>query len=105
MVTKRYREPTCTSLVLEALRMRDNFMDYADLVETTGCTPNQVSAACYDLRKYRAVDVVVEKDGKPWWFAFPPESDTRYRPPAERTPESKPRKIRNQGRYAKKAAP
>lgn len=99
------KEPTCTSLVLEALRAKDNFMGYADLTKATGCTPNQVSAACFCLRKYRAVDVVVEADGRPWWFALPPESDQRYRPPAERTPESKPRKLRRSGRYAKKAAP
>ena len=102
---RAHREPTHTSLVLEALRARDNFMGYADLRRATGLSANQVSAACYDLRKYRAIDVVVEADGQPWWFALPPESDQRYRPPAERTPESKPRRRRNGGRYAKKVAP
>lgn len=91
---KRFKVSTCTTLVLEALRAQDDFMDYAALRAATKCNANQVSAACYSLRQYQVVDCVINPDGRAWWFALPPEQDTRTSTLAERTPESSPRKRR-----------
>lgn len=74
----KLKRPTCTRLVLEALRGRDDFMDQRMLREETGCTVNQVSAALHGLRHFRAADVLVQPDGTAWWFALPPEEDTRH---------------------------
>lgn len=93
MAAKR-KDPTWTSLVLGALRKQDDFMDNAMLRAITGGNSNQVSAALIHLRKFRAVDVVVNPDGRGWWFALPPAQDARSTVHGERTPESKPRKPR-----------
>ena len=90
----KHKEPTTTALVTEALRATDDFMSYAMLVKATGRNPNQISAACFSLREHRVVDVIVEPDGKAWWYALSPEEDTRIFKIDERTPESKPRKPR-----------
>jgi hypothetical protein len=49
------------------------------LREATGCNENQISASLYELRHYRAVDFILNPDGKGWWYARPPEEDTRLR--------------------------
>lgn len=85
------KQDTTTLLVLSALRERDDFMDLPALLAATGRSKNQLRAALFMLRRYRAVDVVIEPSGHSWWFALPPEGDTRIRVVAERTPESKPR--------------
>ena len=99
---KRQKEPTWTALVLEALRASDDFMDYAALCKTTGGHSTQVSAACFSLREYRAIGVEITPDGKAWWYARPPEDDARLWHWDERTPESKPRKLR---KYRRKGIP
>lgn len=91
---RKLKEATCTTRVLEALRSRDDFTDSLLLRSLTGCSLNQISAACTHLRKYRVIDVVIEPDGRAWWFALPPESDARQYHVDERTPESAPRKKR-----------
>jgi hypothetical protein len=60
----------------------------------TGGSIGQVHAALHHLRKFRAVDVVVENDGRGWWYALPKENDLRERIYEERIPEDKPRKQR-----------
>ena len=90
----RNRIPTCTFLVLEALRGSDDFMNRAMLMAATGYHNNQVDAATHHLRKRHAIDCVVEPDGGAWWYAMPPESDDRSRTCDLRTPEAKPRKAR-----------
>jgi len=86
-MARSYKEPTTTTLVEEALRARDDFTSTEMLVRSTNRSRNQVSAALHELRKYRVVDVVVDPYGVGWWFALPPEGDTRSRVVAERTPE------------------
>lgn len=77
---KTIRHPTATTLVLAALRARDDFMSQRQLREALpGVTANQISAALYSLRKYRAIDVVVEPDGEGWWYALPEVDDKRVR--------------------------
>jgi Na+-translocating ferredoxin:NAD+ oxidoreductase RnfC subunit len=76
-VTGRRKVPTWTSLVTEQLRSRDDFMSTAMLQEATKGTVNQISAACFHLRAHRVIDVVVNPDGKAWWYALPKESDDR----------------------------
>src|SRR5712691_1892798 len=75
----KLKRPTCTRLVLEALRGGDDFMTQRMLRDETSCTTNQVSAACHGLRRGRAADVIVQPDSSAWWFALPPEGDTRLR--------------------------
>lgn len=88
------KEPTTTSLVSEALKSADDFMSYQMLVDRTGRSLNQVVAALHHLRKHHAVDVVVNPDGRGWWYALPDSEDTRSRNVDMRAPESKPRKPR-----------
>ena len=73
----KLKQPTTTSLVLEALRGSGDFADYAMLVALTGRTKDQLIATCHDLRRYRAIDVVINPDGHAWWFALPAEEDRR----------------------------
>lgn len=91
---KRGAVDTTTKLVMEALRASDDFMNYRMLTAATKRNYNQVSAACFHLRKRGAIDLVIETDGVGWWYALPAESDTRSRIVDERVPESKPRKMR-----------
>jgi len=81
---KRGSQPTWTSLVTEALRSTNDFMNYQMLCKATGGSQNQVSAACFNLRKFRVVDLVVETDGTAWWYALPPGGDQRTRIVKER---------------------
>lgn len=91
---KRGSQPTWTSLVVAALRDRDDFLNYRMLRDATGGSMNQISAACHSLRKLRVVDAIIEPDGRAWWYLLPPEEDQRQRIVEERVPESKPRKPR-----------
>lgn len=94
-MVKVYRMPTWTSLVEEVLRQTDDFMNRQMLlVRVSGMTGNQLDAALYHLRKYRVVDVIIQPDGEGWWFALPPDLDTRMRHVLERKPEVRRRKIR-----------
>ena len=93
-MTKR-KEPTWTTLVLEALHASDDFMDYATLRKVTGGSVCQVSAACFSVREHRAIGVEITPDGKAWWYARPPEDDIRLWHSDARTPESKPRRSRS----------
>lgn len=90
----KQKEPTWTTLVLEALRARDDFLDYAALRAATGGNINQITAACFYLRQRNAIGVEIAPDGKAWWYAMPPESDNRLIHQDERVPESKPRRPR-----------
>ena len=92
------KQPTCTSLVLEALVGSDDFLNNRKLMEATGCNIGQVSASTHHLRKRHAIDCVVEPDGVAWWYALPPESDNRMYHHDERTPETKPRRRRKSTR-------
>lgn len=90
---KRFKAPTHTSLVLEALKNADDFMSY-DMLIAAGCgNKNQVAAACSHLRSRNAVWVEIDPTGKAWWAASP-ETDNRSYKHDERTPEVKPRKPR-----------
>lgn len=89
--------PTWTSLVTEALRAQDDFMSTGMLARATGANKCQLSAALIHLRSHRVIDVVINPDGKAWWFALPPEGDDRHRTFAEiaaeiKKPNRKPRK-------------
>lgn len=89
------KEPTWVHLVETALRGNtEEFLSVPMLTKQTGGTHNQVLAALWHLRQHRVCDVVVETDGRGWWFALPNELDTRSKHVAQRTPESKKRKIR-----------
>ena len=88
------KEPTWTHLVEQALRGCDDFLNYRMLDKITGGNTNQVSAACFHLRKRHAIDCVIENNGVAWWYALPPENDDRTIIRTERTPEVNPRKRR-----------
>jgi hypothetical protein len=99
---KRYRETTTTTLVLEALRRADDFRTVRQLMAETQRSSNRVTAALHSLRKYGAVDCLAS-DGILYWYAQPPQNDTRMSTRDEYTPESKPRKVRKP--RAKKVTP
>ena len=98
MNARRLKSPTITSLVFEVLFARTAIGEFTsqgqlrDLIPTANA--NQISAALHDLRKYEAVDVVIEPDGTGWWFTNPSHMDRRSRVVLERTPESQPRRRR-----------
>lgn len=96
MAAKRNKEPTWTSLVLEALRAKPNdFLSHAMLKQATGGSDAQIGAACRHLRKHRAADVVIETDGRGWWFALPPEQDDRSHHMLLRSIETAHRKMKH----------
>jgi DNA-binding transcriptional regulator GbsR (MarR family) len=90
-MTKANKVPTVTSQVMEALTQYDDFLSMDDIVALTGCSKNNVSSALFALRHYKAVDVVIQPDGRGWWFAVP-ELDLRTKVLEMRTPEEKPRR-------------
>lgn len=90
--TKRDQKPTCVSLVEDAMRVADDFVTAKQLCVKTGCNANQVSAALYLLQKHHAADCV-ESAKQLWWFATS-ATDTRHHKVEMRTPEDKPRKVR-----------
>lgn len=74
------RQPTVISLVEELLRASDDFLSVEMLIAAIpGSYASQISVTLQDLRRYRACDVVVNADGKGWWYALPPGNDTRRR--------------------------
>ncbi len=87
---KKGTQVTTTTLVEEAFRETDDFLTAADLIQRTGRSMNQVSAALFHLRKHRAIDVM-PVEGRLYWYATPTE-DTRSRRIAEYTPAPKKRK-------------
>lgn len=93
---RRPTKVTATSLVEEALKARDDFMDKAMLMSATGEDANHVSAACIHLRKHRAIDCIIDPDGRAWWYPLPSDDDNRQRKVVERAVEGKrrPRKAR-----------
>jgi hypothetical protein len=89
------KQPTWTSLVLDQLErytMQGEFRTMPQIAEELRAERNQISAALSLMRKYSAVDVVIQ-DGEGWWFATS-KDDTRTKHISVRTPESKPRKRR-----------
>lgn len=95
MTARGRKAPTCTTLVYDALKGSDDFMNYSMLREATGCSQGQLHAACCHLRAHRAVDAVVNPDGTAWWFATP-GSDDRMRELRERAEEFERRRPRKQ---------
>ena len=91
-LTRLPKEPTTTSLVVEALTRRDDFMTGAQLTAATGRGSNQVWAALSHLRNRHVVDSV-ESAGRLWWFLTAADDD-RQRVVEERRPEDKPRRGR-----------
>lgn len=90
---RKQTEVTATTVVLAALRRADDFRTVAQLALEVGQSRNRVSAALHHLRNHHVVDCM-ESDGQLWWYALPPEGDTRSTTVEERTPELKPRKPR-----------
>lgn len=97
----RYKEPTATKLVEEALRASDDFLCYRMLVQRTGKNMNQIAAACFHLRERHVIDVIIQQ-GIGWWYAKPKAEDNRTRTVSERAPETRPRKPRTRKALGKK---
>lgn len=94
----KHKLTTYTFLILEYLKKVDDFRTYADLMTAVNdarpdVVINDISAACFHLKKHKAIDSVVDHRGTVFWFATP-ETDDRSRTIDERTPESKPRNRR-----------
>jgi len=94
---RRPKVPTWVSLVHAEMRRVEDFASVRQL-QARLKAPNEqlncIHAALSHLRKHQVVDVVVEVDGRGWWFLLPSGSDTRSRSVEERAPEEKPRKQR-----------
>lgn len=88
---RRERKATWTSLTEEALRVMDDFLSLSHLMQLTGGSSNQITAALYCLKHYLVVDCVIA-EGQLYWFLT--GNDTRVRVVEERTPEDKPRRTR-----------
>jgi len=88
---KRFAEPTATSESLAYLRGLGDFATCAQIALAVNKTLLQVNSALHSLQRFKAVDCV-ESQGRLWWFALPPESDTRTKTYDQRVPENKPRK-------------
>jgi hypothetical protein len=74
----KIRQPTTTSLVLEALVAADDLMTIPMLQDATGRRNlGDVRSALYGLLHYHAVDFVISGEVT-WWFATP-STDTRMR--------------------------
>lgn len=96
----KYKEPTTTALVLHALideasDPAGGFLNYTMLMQRTGRSFNQVSAACFHLRKRHAIDLIIQA-GEAWWYETTVQDDRSFKL-EERTPESKPRKRMKKG--------
>ncbi len=92
----KVKQMTYTYLVLECLKERNDYVTYDELYDYVRETRSEVvlshiSAACFHLKEHKAIDFVIDGDGRVFWY-FTPESDDRSRTVDERTPESKPRK-------------
>lgn len=61
------------------LRTIDDFATIAMIRDATSLNYNQIYASLHNLRRNRVVDVIIDPDGIGWWFARPPEDDTRDR--------------------------
>lgn len=85
----RFTVTSTTTLVLEALRAQDDFMNYTMLREKTREPFNRVSAACHHLRRVRAIDCIIDPEGVAWWYVLPPEEDQRTCVRSEHAPYSK----------------
>lgn len=98
----KLKETSTTTLVLETLRNPDSeFMTRQMLQTATGRGDAPVSGALCHLRAHRCVDVVVNPDGTGWWFALPPELDTRKRTVDEHAPKTTGYKRHSKKREAK----
>jgi hypothetical protein len=98
----RHKEPPITKLVLDWLRLRDDFATRSMIAHHTKCRVETINAALHWLRKCRAVDVIVEPDGRGWWFAMPEECDQRIRVMKVRAVEDT-RKVRSAKRTKTRA--
>lgn len=83
--------PTWTHLVSEALRAADDFLSMQQLLESSGGSVNQISAALSHLQKMRVVDSVQGPEGLFWFYRG---DDLRTRELAERVPEENKRRVR-----------
>lgn len=103
---RKDKRPTHTSLVVDALRTwPGDLATIWELTHATGSTYNQVSAAVSHLKKHRVIDSISDDTGT-WWYLT--HEDGREWVRDERTPEERPRRPRNGGRYksgARKALP
>lgn len=99
-MTRRAKDPTCTSLVEAVLVVADDFKTMRQLAAETRCTPNQVGAALSHLLKHQVAAFISDASGT-WWYATP-QTDTRIRVVTQRTIETAPRKPRKPRKVATK---
>lgn len=75
---RRLKQPTWTTLTLELLKGRDDFMTTKQIAAAVGAKYDQAHAALYHLRMHRAVDCVIEPNGVAWWLATPTDDDRSF---------------------------
>lgn len=99
---KADRKPTWTSLTVQALQARDDFMTLPQLVAVTGANPSQMGAALHHLKQHGVVEAL-QAEGGLWWFLT--GKDTRSREVGERVPEPEGNRTRATGVYYRRKKP
>lgn len=92
----KVKEPTLTSLIVEVMKKRDDFITRKELFEALHLpghrSAKQLQKSIYLdllwLRERNVVDVVIQQ-GVSYWFLQPPENDTRIRVINEMAPHLK----------------
>lgn len=67
MKPARIKKPTWTSVVVDTLRIMDDFLSARQLCDLTGGTPSQISATIHHLQAKHVIDAVLVQ-GEPFWF-------------------------------------
>lgn len=96
------RKPTWTSLTVQALRIADDFMNFAQLMAATGADANRMAATIHHLKEHRVI-AAMDNDGVLWFYLT--GEDTRTTTLGERVPEPKGNRTRGLGHKRKPKAP
>lgn len=67
MKPAKTKKPTWTSVVVDTLRIMDDFLSARQLCDLTGGTPSQISATIHHLQAKHVIDAVLVQ-GEPFWF-------------------------------------
>ena len=98
---RRHTDTPIVAKVEQALRDAASgpvFLSRGLLAQATGESLPSVTRALLYLQERGVADVVVENDGSGWWYALPPEQDTRTRKLTERVREEQGHRTRSKPR-------
>lgn len=84
---------TCTTRIMDVLQRADDFLTTGEVGHLSGCTVHQTNTTLHHLKKHKAVDTIVNKEGREsqiFWFCTVDKDDRHYLLD-EREEEEKPR--------------